>query len=526
MNSPSFHPDQSDKVRRFIETYCLQVADTNYGKAGSPTRLIQWELDFLDNFYSYGSYVDGKWKRARRKGLVWIPKKSGKSGYAAQLALHAGVEVAGQQVIICASSIKQSKIIYEECAAMAESHPALDARRGGVYWTRDNIKEIRNVKNRSVIRVIANNPAGASGPRGCCICDEIGEWPPSSGQLVWDKLQDLYASTWNGFLLSFSTANHNMGEAVGYQQFLRSEQVAKDPSLDPLMLPVIYSCPPHLWNCEEGWKIANPAWGTIIQPDDFRATFQSVQNNYREQRRFKIFRLNIWQAGMDSFIDPDTYARAVRPFQERDLHGGTFFGALDLSRRKDFTVWLGIVEKEGKLHILPRIFTPESTLDRKSQEDKVPLREWVSRGWVIATPGDSIRQEDLIPHILQDARDFHIHSIRYDPHMADLLAQELSERHGFTMEEVKGNSGNALVIPTVELERHFQANKIVVPENDCLKWCFENAVLRRVGADGIIIDKSKCTARVDAAVASVLAMSGYMASKDAHFADPTSGFVV
>ena len=200
------------------------------------------------------------------------------------------------------------------------------------------------------------------------------------------------------------------------------------------------------------------------------------------------------------------------------MHGSIAYAALDLSRRRDLTVWLLLVEKDGLLHLLPRIFTPAATLARKELDDKVPYGEWVKQGFVIATPGDTIRQEDLLPVIEQDNQDFRIASVRYDPWNADLLSQELEHR-GYQMEEVRANSANAVLAPTVELERYFHRGLIRVPQNPCLKWCFQNAVLRRVGSDGVIINKAKSTARVDAAVASVLAMSGWMAAQDTGLAD-------
>ena len=287
-----FVKSEADKIKRFIETYCLQPADSNHGTAGQPMKLVQWEHDFTDQFFGVGDYINGKWKRQHKKGICFIPKKNGKSGYGAACAIHAATEVAGQDVIIVASSIKQSKIIYEACAAMVDAHPVLRK----TYWTRDHIKEIRNKRNRSVIRVISSSPHGASGWNGCIICDEIAEWGPYATQ-VWEKLQSAFSSRWNGYLLSFSTANHTMGEHVGYQLFQRAEEVAKKPELDPLMLPMVYTCPEDQWDREEGWKAANPSYGTIIDPAEFRNDFESCKNDIRQQRRFKMFRLNIFQIG-------------------------------------------------------------------------------------------------------------------------------------------------------------------------------------------------------------------------------------
>jgi phage terminase large subunit-like protein len=430
------------------------------------------------------------------------------------LALHAAIEVAGQDVIIIAGSAKQARIIYESAAIMVDSNPVLKER----FWTRDHIKEIKNKQNRSIIRILSSMPSSADGWNGCAILDEIASWGHSAKQ-IWEKLQNINRSRWNGYILSFSTANHEMGEHVGYQLFRRAEEVAKNPDLDPLMLPTVYSCPPHLWDREEGWKLANPSWGTLIDPAEFRADYEAVKTDLRQQRRFKMFSLNIFQAGSETYIPPEVYEKAVQPFDEKDLHGRFAHASLDLSRRRDLTVWLLLIEKDGKLHLLPRIFTPEATLDQKTADDKQPYRDWVRDGYVIATPGDTIQQEDLIPQILQDDKDFYIHSCRYDPWNADLLAQELRNVHGIDMQEMRCNSGNSMVIPTVELERAFQRGEIIVPDNPCLRWCFENAVLRRIGADGILIAKSKCTARVDAAVAAVLSMSGYLAAKDAGYAD-------
>jgi hypothetical protein len=75
MNSPTFHPEEANKIKRFIETYCLQPADSNFGRAGQPLILLDWQLTLINQFFGVGQYIDGKWKRKYRKGITFVPKK-------------------------------------------------------------------------------------------------------------------------------------------------------------------------------------------------------------------------------------------------------------------------------------------------------------------------------------------------------------------------------------------------------------------------------------------------------------------
>lgn len=515
---------QASKVKDFLQTYCLLSRDEF---AGKPIRLLPWQHDFIDRFFGTGRWQDEFFRRTYRHARIFTPKKSGKSSFLSGLAIWFALEKHGNEVLVVASTINQAKIIFNETAYMVKTHPMFRK----LFWVRDHRNLIECRHNHSIIKVVSSNPSGISGWNGDVLADEICEWAPSTCHQVWSKLQNAGAARKNAAVISISHANYHLGEHVGYQEFLRSQAIldarAKgEPDPDPQCLPIIYSADLDRVDDPREWERVNPGWGVTIDPEEFAADYARAKANPRDWNRFLLFRLNCFVGSLQSYISPADYDRAECDFDEASLHGlpGIVWG-LDLSRRRDLTAYIILIPKDGLLYLVPRIFTPADTIDTKSRQDKVDYRTWEKAGHIITSPHDTIDQAFLIEHVMADARNFWPTEVRYDPWGADLLAQALTAR-GLPMAEAPVNRTSFLVPPTAELERAFMAGKVRVPKNPCMKWNFSNAVVKNIGSDNIIVNKSACTARVDSCIASILAMSGYMATADRQYADLDSGMVV
>lgn len=506
----SFHPEQSQKVKDFCQTYCLLSKDRWADKA---IVLIPWQSDWIDRFFGYGHYEDKFFVRDKQNCHIWISKKNGKSSLMAAISLWLALEKRGNEVVIISPTERQSGCIFNEAAWMANSHPFLRKR----FRPRAHLNLIECIANNSTIKIVAC--AGAiSGYNGDVILDEFAEFPPSIAPQVWAKVQAAGAVRTNPVVLTISTANYFLGEHPGYQSYLWSKEVAADPSKDPALLPIIHECPPDQWDTDEGLMAANPSIGYCLTLDYLRKKRDACRENPRLWNGFKILNLGLWTGGAETFITEFDYKRAECDFKEEDLHGLPSFWGLDVSRRRDLTAYVIVVPKDGFLYLIPRIFTPRNTLAEKEKSDKVPYRKWAEEGHIITCEGDTIDQDFLRDHILADYEHFPAEELRYDPWNVDMLVTKLTQ-DGIRCAELPCNRPSVMVSPTGEMERQFLKGAVRLPKNPCLRWNFQNAVTKRVGADGIIINKSACTARVDSCVASVIAISGWMANQDIMFAD-------
>lgn len=501
--SQNFFPNESAKVKNFIQTYCCLSKDK---WAGKPLQLIPWQSNLIDQFFGTGTYNDDFFERSKSTLSCWISKKNGKSSFLAALILYLALEKRGNEVIVVAPTIQQAKVIYREAAYMSQKHPELKE----IFWTRDHLKLIQCRFNNSSIQIVACNDR-VSGYNGDVICDEFGEFPPSIANQVWEKIQDAGASRLNSCLITISTANFHMGEHPAYQWYLWCKEVLKNPEKDPSLLPIIYECPPELWEDESGWKLANPSLGYCLRIEELRKRYKRVKQNPRSANGFKMLRLGIWCGANELFIDPDKWRACKQDFKIEDLYGCPAYCGFDASRRIDLTAFvLGIV-KDDLLYLIPRFFTPKDIVARKEKIDQVPYRDWKKQGFIHFTSGDTINQDEVVEQILRDSENFDIQEIRYDPNMAHEIMMKLDQK-GLKCVEVNPNP-NAMAPSTNEFERMVLKTQLR-HNNPILDWNVSNAVVKVLNSDSIIVSKKNSTSRIDGLIASILAVGGYMESKD------------
>ena len=119
-----------------------------------------------------------------------LPRGNGKStlaGYLAARALTVGdpMFVNGQEVVLCAASMEQARIVYRSARAVLEPM--------GGYRFQDAAQRIgiRHVPTNSRLRVISSSGKTAMGIVGVplAIADEPGAWQVQNGELMADALQ-------------------------------------------------------------------------------------------------------------------------------------------------------------------------------------------------------------------------------------------------------------------------------------------------------------------------------------------------
>jgi phage terminase large subunit-like protein len=110
-------------VARFIETLCTITRDTFSGRTGSHLVLRGWQRLLLDHVFA--RRPDGR--RRHRVALVGEPRKNGKSGLAAGIALEGLFECHGAEVYSCAGDREQARIVFGDAKRMVDADPDLSA---------------------------------------------------------------------------------------------------------------------------------------------------------------------------------------------------------------------------------------------------------------------------------------------------------------------------------------------------------------------------------------------------------------
>lgn len=156
--------------------------------AGRPFDLLPWELDSVQKFYGVQTRDDdGSWVRYRRFLYVEIPKKNGKSEFAAGLGLY-HLMYDGESrpsVGIFAADKNNADIIYQAAKYMVEHTCLGQPEHDPIVWCRDSRREI-HTKFGGVLKVYSSDADTKHGYSfSCIIIDELHAQP---NRKLWDVL--------------------------------------------------------------------------------------------------------------------------------------------------------------------------------------------------------------------------------------------------------------------------------------------------------------------------------------------------
>lgn len=122
----------------------------------------------------------------------------------------------------------------------------------------------------------------------------------------------------------------------------------------------------------------------------------------------------------------------------------------------------------------------------------------------MTTEGSVIHYQQIEQFIFDLHERFNIREVVYDRWGATQISQDL-DGEGFTVVPF-GQGFASMSPPTKELIKHVLEKRIAHNGNKALRWMIDNIFIRTDPAGNIKIDKSKCTEKVDGAVALVMGL--------------------
>ena len=261
-----------------------------------------------------------------------------------------------------------------------------------------------------------------------------------------------------------------------------------------------------IWN-EDNWSKANPLW-TPRRLENLRAdAVKAKEMGGEELRNFQTKSLNIWvQAADMQYINAEAWANCGDGTTLEDMRGKECYLGLDLSSGGDLTS--GALEfpleisGRKKHYIDSHSFLPAKRLDGHLKSDKAPYLDWVKRGLITLTEGESggykLDYKYIIAYYqnLIKQYDLKLLEIGYDPHNADAFLSDLAV-FGVDMVEIV-QSARSLNDATVDFALEVDGGNIIYNKNNTLlTWSMINAVKVSNSFGEIKIDKERRERRID-----------------------------
>lgn len=474
-----FDPEAGKQVCEWIESYChLYEGD----RAGEPIHLYPAQREFVMRLFGWRRWTrenGSGWIRRFTRASLWMPKKNGKSPLLAAIGLYlmCGDDEPGNKVYVAAKNGDQAKIAQRHAFAMVEQSPALAA---DCKLNRSTL-QITHLPTRSAMLILTGDDSrGAKakeGINGSILIDECHVFDRE----MHERTSRAGISRREPLNLSVSTAGDDPS-SYGYERCQYGRQVNTGERDDPNFLHVEYSAPEKVLDSEiderldELGKSANPAWGHLIKPSEFRSDWQSSKGNPREVARFKQYRLNVWVGSTNQWLDVAGWEKGKREFGLEDLRGRDCFLGLDLSRTRDMTaaVFLFPWPEDGDecIRVWPLFWLPEKIA--KERDHLFPFRSWSKAGHIELSPGDVVDYKAVEDGICQtaDSFDFRMRGLYFDQHYAEEITQRLAERLGMaTSERVAVRQSLMFLSPLAkEWERRISCGMVHHADNAVMDW--------------------------------------------------------
>ena len=357
-----------DEVALVRDFFSLLVFGQNEW-AGQPFVLSAWEEEAIRQFYGVQAQdEDGAWSRYRRYLYEEIPKKNGKSEFAAGLGLYHLIAdgEARPQVGIFAADKTNADIIYQ-CAKYMVEHTALgQPEHDPLVWCRDSVREIRS-RDGGVMKVYSSDASTKHGfSFSAIIIDELHAQP---NRRLWDVLTaGSDAARRQQAVIVLTTAGDDPDRrSIGWEihekcrRLLAWRRGEPERELDsdlPEWCPIMFGVgiltgddPDRIDALdiydEKLWYACNPGLGHNLRLSDFRREARAARQSEAAERLFRWLRLNQWIAvksvgwvpvtiyDKTQFNRPEwagmnvlARRRAVREY----LRGKRCFGGLDCPR--------------------------------------------------------------------------------------------------------------------------------------------------------------------------------------------------
>ena len=462
-------------------------------------KLETWQKEFLMEVFGWKETATGN--RKYKVVYLEIPRKNGKSFIASGLGLYLTLadNEGGAEVVSAAVDRDQARIVFDTAKQMVFMNPKLKK------YAEPYQRQIIVRKTASVYKVIS---ADAFSKHGLnlhgIIVDEVHA--QKNRELI-DVLKTSTGARRQPLEIYITTAGHDRN-SICYELHSYAKKILDGEITDETFYPLIFSADEEDdWTKEKTWKKANPNYGISIKKDYLERECKRAQELPSYENTFKRLHLNIWTE-QETRLIPMKKWRDVNetPVDRRMLLGEDCYCGLDLASTKDIAAFVKLFPNEemNTVFVLPRFWIPRERMMQKIKHDKVPYDVWEKQGLITVTDGEIIDYGVVIKDIQQDAEDFNIKEVAFDPWNAVQLALHL-EREGLTMVKCRQN-GNNLNYPTKELLAWISAERVLHGGHPILDWMAKNVVGIEDSYGNIRPDKKRSAEKIDGIVALIMGL--------------------
>lgn len=468
---------------------------------GKPVRLHSEQKRIIR-----GIYDRPRGSRAVRRAIISMARKNGKTGLVSMLLLlHlCGPEATpNSQLYSAAQSRDQAAVLFTYASKMVRMSPDLES----FVTIRDSSKELFCAELGTKYRALSAEVPTAYGLSPVFVVhDELGQVRGPRSEL-YEALETATGAHDEPLSIVISTQAPTDADLLSLLiDDAEKEQASKDSTTKLFLWAAPEDADP--WS-EATWKLANPMYGTLLNPDVVREQAEAARRMPSREASFRNLILNQRVNTSSPLISQSAWTACAGAPDPAVAENGPVYMGIDLSSRNDLTALAWIAQDADKVwHAWVEFFAPEVGLLERSRRDRVPYDIWADQGFITLTPGASVDLEFVAIRLIELNDDLgNIVAAAYDRWRMDVMIKELirlgagppllpdGERPGVLRPFGQGFRDMSPAIDT--LEAVIINGKLRHGGNPVLTMCAANAIAKRDPAGNRKLDKSKATGRID-----------------------------
>lgn len=453
-----------------------------------------------------------KWRdtglRVTRNVLLFMARKSGKTALASALCLSQLLldDNNGQEVDCLANSGAQAKILFDMNRNFAKS---LDPNGLIFKRFRDTIKMPTRESEIAVRNADAMTLDGLNSSTFI-----LDEYHAAKNTDLFDVMKTSQGAQAEPLAIIITTAGFLLDGYPLYEMRKTCIDILNGTKTDDTQFTALYEQDPEddWMNDEECWVKSNPSLGQTVYPQYLRDQVQSVKNQPSNMVGVLTKNFNVFCQSSEVWLQSKDIDKVVDTVDLEDFRDETAYCGIDLASVSDLTD-LSILfppnssrKKWPDKYVWKTIsYIPSSALESVNGSK---YKEWNKYDTFKVVEGNVTDYNYILKDLVELMSNHNISLVAYDAYNATQFTISATNE-GVPMSPFSQSLGN-FNKPTKQLERLILSEQCVIDKDPCVKWCFNNVVLKVDYHENCKPDKTTKENKIDPIIAMIEALGAYL----------------
>lgn len=497
--------DQDDVDRRI--RLVSKIKHWKGKSAGKPFILLPYQAWIFANLFGWKYKASNL--RVTKKALIFCARKSGKTALAAAICITQLLldNNSGQEVDFVANSGSQARIGFEMTKNFIKS---IDPN--GILFKRYR-DSIKMPKTMSTIDVLNADGMTLDGRNASTFIED--EMAAAKTWDVWNVLISSQGFQEQPLAIAITSANFLLDGFPCYDWRKTIVDILNNKVKDDSTFGALYELDEgDDWRDESTWIKANPSVGTTITYDYLRDQVTSAINQPSLEVSVRTKHMNQFVQSSDVWLSSATLDKVIDKVDLQDFIDEEAYIGVDLAAVSDLTSNCIMFPPNPSRAKWPDKYVfktfnyiPASALE---SVNGTKYKAWSKHETFNINLGNVTEYSVILQDQVELSQSHNLQIIAYDEWNSVQWAIDATNA-GLPLQPFSQSLGN-FNKPTKQLERLILSEQCIIDDDPCVKWCFNNVVLKYDHNENTKPTKTTKQNKIDPVIAMIEALGAFLST--------------